>query len=259
MFGKLLTLKKVLVGTITPMCIVLTKNIKFSNFLYADSVDVNVTKSEKWDSNWDKLENQGVDPKSIPVHNIYLIRHGQYLIQEKNSKDKKLTQLGREQSAVTGRYLKSILSSIDFFIHSTVVRAKETADIIFHEVDDVKLTESTDLLAEGMPIVPHRYSNDSSKHELSEHVDQPRIEAAFRKYIKRGYPSDKKSINTVIVCHANVIRYFLLRALQLEPRSWLDMSLYHASVTKISINGKGSVSLRFYGNAGHMDPKLLST
>lgn len=41
--------------------------------------------------------------------------------------------------------------------------------------------------------------------------DGSRIEAAFRKYFYRADSSQEKDSYTVLVCHANVIRYFVCR------------------------------------------------
>ena len=41
--------------------------------------------------------------------------------------------------------------------------------------------------------------------------DGARIEAAFRKHIHRASPSQTEDSYEVIVCHANVIRYFVCR------------------------------------------------
>ena len=41
--------------------------------------------------------------------------------------------------------------------------------------------------------------------------DGARIEAAFRKYFHRASPTQDKSTIEVVVCHANVIRYFVCR------------------------------------------------
>lgn len=41
--------------------------------------------------------------------------------------------------------------------------------------------------------------------------DGARIEAAFRKHIHRADPKQKQDSYEVIVCHANVIRYFVCR------------------------------------------------
>ena len=45
-----------------------------------------------------------------------------------------------------------------------------------------------------------------------------RIEAGFRKYFHRADPSQKDNSAQVLVCHGNVIRYFVCRALQLPPQ-----------------------------------------
>ena len=42
--------------------------------------------------------------------------------------------------------------------------------------------------------------------------DGARIEAAFRKYFHRADPTQKADSVEVIVCHANVIRYFVCRS-----------------------------------------------
>lgn len=43
-----------------------------------------------------------------------------------------------------------------------------------------------------------------------------RIEAAFRRYIHRASPKQKTDSYEVIVCHANVIRYFVCRCVILK-------------------------------------------
>ena len=42
-------------------------------------------------------------------------------------------------------------------------------------------------------------------------TDGSRIEAAFRRYFHRAPPSQTEDSYEVIVCHGNVIRYFLCR------------------------------------------------
>lgn len=86
-----------------------------------------------------------------------------------------------------------------------------------------------------------------------------RIEAAFRKYFHRAEPEQDKDSYEIIVCHSNVIRYFVCRALQLPPEAWLRISLKHASVTAISIRPNGKVSVRGMGEAGHLPPDKLTT
>ena len=48
----------------------------------------------------------------------------------------------------------------------------------------------------------------------------------------------------ILVCHGNVIRYFVLRALQLPPEAWLRLGCFNGSITHLTIRPGGSVSLR---------------
>eukprot|EP00797_Seminavis_robusta_P020798 Sro31_g020420.2 (373) ;mRNA; r:126014-127132 len=59
----------------------------------------------------------------------------------------------------------------------------------------------------------------------------------------------------IIVCHGNVIRYFLCRALQLPPEAWLRFSVFNCSVSYIMIKPNGYVSCRMIGDIGHLGYK----
>ncbi len=51
---------------------------------------------------------------------------------------------------------------------------------------------------------------------------------------------------------ANVIRYLVMRALQLPEEAWLRTAVYNASITIVEIRANGNVSLRFMGDVGHL-------
>ena len=55
---------------------------------------------------------------------IYLIRHGQYHTKEKEAEKKILTELGREQAVLTGKYLNELGLEPDEFIHSVSKKMK---------------------------------------------------------------------------------------------------------------------------------------
>jgi len=56
----------------------------------------------------------------------------------------------------------------------------------------------------------------------------------------------------IIVCHANVIRYFLCRALQLPPEAWLRFCVFNCSLTYLTVRPTGTVSCRMVGDIGHL-------
>ena len=61
--------------------------------------------------------------------------------------------LGRQQALATGERLKSLGRPYTHILHSTLIRAVETAQLISKSLPDVPMM-STDLLKEGAPIVP---------------------------------------------------------------------------------------------------------
>lgn len=226
----------------------------------------------KWDFNWDKRDpesnvvkssksgsggNDDVCVKPKAVRHIILIRHGQYNLAGNNDKERTLTPLGREQAAFAGKRLNELDFPYTNLIHSTMTRAIETAKIIKEFLPGVPVTECL-LLEEGAPIAPEPpVGHWKPPHYF--HQDGARIEAAFRKYFYRADGQQEKDSFDIIVCHANVIRYFVCRALQYPPEGWLRLSLKHASITWLSILPSGRVLLRCYGDAGYMPPYALTT
>ncbi|XP_061907628.1 serine/threonine-protein phosphatase PGAM5, mitochondrial isoform X2 [Entelurus aequoreus] len=233
-----------------------------------------VQTGHSWDFNWDKRDPSALtngkkresvteDPsseqdngKSKATRNILLIRHSQYNLSGSSDKERILTPLGREQAELTGLRLAALGLKYDVLVHSSMARATETAHILSKHLPDVEL-QSCDLLREGAPIEPvppvTHWKPDAVYHE-----DGARIEAAFRRYIHRANPKQKEDSYEIIVCHANVIRYFVCRALQFPPEGWLRMGLNNGSITWLTIRPSGRVALRTLGDAGFMPPDKLT-
>ena len=243
-----------------------------------------------WDYNWDGRQgivtNMKVTGANAATRHILLIRHGQYEQGSPEDSDQILTQLGRYQAMRTGQRLAGLMhceapdsgvSTSDVPGHSSpcriksvyvscMARARETADIIVKELNarsgknTMFRAEPDALLNEGLPapIIPFRADVGSlveQAKEIDEHHD--RIEKAFQKYFYRDDVSTNEHRKSehefeVIVCHANVIRYFLMRALQLPPEAWLRLSLFNCSLTYLMIQPNGYVTARLIGDTGHI-------
>ncbi|XP_072748420.1 serine/threonine-protein phosphatase Pgam5, mitochondrial-like isoform X2 [Anoplolepis gracilipes] len=237
-----------------------------------NSWTTNYTPSVKWDHNWDRR-----DPKSLvkpakinneenkynekyeakkakAVRHIFLIRHGQYHLDGKTDAEKVLTELGRKQAEVTGKRLAELNLPYSLIVRSTMTRALETSQIIEKSLINVPV-EDDSMLIEGAPIPPE----PPIGQWRSEKYDGPRIEAAFRKYFHRANPSQEHDSYTILVCHANVIRYFVCRALQFPPEAWLRISLKHGSITWLCILPSGRVTLFCLGDTGHMLPQNVTS
>uniref|UniRef100_A0A8C5M7R1 Serine/threonine-protein phosphatase PGAM5, mitochondrial n=1 Tax=Leptobrachium leishanense TaxID=445787 RepID=A0A8C5M7R1_9ANUR len=224
-----------------------------------------------WNSNWDCREPASlIDPSKqkdlneweslLQKHtakadrHIFLIRHGQYNKAD-HDHDRTLTEKGREQAKLTGKRLKSLDLQFKSIVYSSLTRTTETAEIISRRLPDVGNTPSS-LLHEGHPIRPVPECEWQPEHYYFQ--AGPRIEAAFRKYIHRAEPEQTKDSYEIIVCHDNVIRYFVCRALQIPPDAWFRFELYHGSISKLVIYADGNVSLQMLGEAGYMPPDKLT-
>lgn len=150
------------------------------------------------------------------------------------------------------------------------------------------------LLNEGRPC--HHIPGGKVRPSVVERTDEhhPRIEQAFNKYFHRAsipdMPSSEESKENkesivattpssdssndqnneeklvadpkhefeIIVCHANVIRYFFCRALQLPPEAWLRLCTFNCSLTYFTIRPTGTVSCRMLGDIGHLPHEMCT-
>uniref|UniRef100_A0A914C1P6 Serine/threonine-protein phosphatase PGAM5, mitochondrial n=1 Tax=Acrobeloides nanus TaxID=290746 RepID=A0A914C1P6_9BILA len=192
--------------------------------------------------------------KPTATRHIFLIRHGQYQL---DSKEKYLTALGREQAILLGKSLAENGTKFDKCIYSTMNRATETAQLMMEQLPPLK-SKSDSILEEGAPYPPEPRHGDWRPRLKEFYTEGSRIEAAFRKYIHRASPKQKEDSYELIVCHANVIRYFICRALQFPPEGWLRMSIGNTGITWLVIRPNGNVSLRYLGEIGHLHPDKLT-
>lgn len=171
---------------------------------------------------------------------------------------------------------------------SNLTRAKETADIIARQLPPLIKNDSNGIyllddiepdpdLNEGWPAhsIP-----DAGSSLYIEKIDEchPNAERAFEKYFHRADPPPQQKNNDeelianstietniehikeksqqhefeIIVGHANIIRYFFCRALQLPPEAWLRLCIFNCSLTYLTIRPTGAVSARMLGDIGHL-------
>ena len=174
---------------------------------------------------------------------IYLIRHGEYDQSDTSDAEvgKKLTPLGIAQARLLSNRLKGMEVEFTSLTSSTMTRARETAMVINEVFPELKLQQSP-LISECTPPTWRKdIMADETESDLNMCVKN--LETAFTAHF---LPSpDGNDRNDIIVCHGNVIRYFVTKILKADPMSWLQMSITNCSLTIIRVLPDGSMKLCF--------------
>jgi serine/threonine-protein phosphatase PGAM5 len=81
------------------------------------------------------------------------------------------------------------------------------------------------------------------------------LDEAFARYFTPARSSEQ---HDVLICHGNVIRYFVAKTLKVDTQAWLGMAVAHASLTVIKVRADGSMVVLAVGDVGHIPPNLQS-
>lgn len=187
--------------------------------------------------------------------NIVLVRHGHYVADP--TADKKrgpgLSPIGIAQAHLAGARLRGELAHLDGLHVSPMQRARDTAAVIaadfpgrtFIVNDDLEEctppTRRADIMAAGKP-----ESFTACKQQL---------DRVFDTYFRAAQGAERTEL---FVCHGNVIRYLVARALGVDTAGWLEMSVGHASITRIRVEADGRFKVIALGDVGHLPPNMLS-
>jgi serine/threonine-protein phosphatase PGAM5 len=186
---------------------------------------------------------------ALGVHYLILIRHGIY-DRDDRADDRVgngLNPLGHEQARAAGVRLASLPVKPAALVSSDFTRARETADDIGRALGmtatrDTLLRECTpasdrpDLMREDTPgEIP---ACDSS------------MAAAWARYARPTPAADR---HDVLVCHGNVIRWFVSRALGVDTRRWHAMDIANGSLTVIAVRPDGVTKLVTFSDVSHVD------
>lgn len=189
------------------------------------------------------------------VRTVYLIRHGEYdsLDEREAEAGKGLVPLGVAQARLLAARLRAMPVDFTSLEASTMTRARQTALVIGEEFPELGLQVS-ELIRECTP--PTR-RGDVMATETEEDLEActKQLEAAFLRYFA---PSPEADRHDIVVCHGNVIRYFVTRVLEVDPTAWLGMSIANCSLTVVDVAADGSMKLLSFGDVGHIPPNLTT-
>jgi serine/threonine-protein phosphatase PGAM5 len=186
-------------------------------------------------------------------HTLYLIRHGAY-VPDRNADPQLgpgLTALGVAQARLIAARLSGSGVSFDSMTSSTLLRARETAAVMHETLGNVPLGQSP-LISECTPPLFAGAEGEVARErvECAKQLDQ-----AFAEFFTVAKHARR---NDILVAHGNVIRYLVVKALKVDPRAWIGMSVAHASLTVIQVQPDGSIRVLAVGDSGHIPSPLLS-
>lgn len=181
---------------------------------------------------------------------MVLMRHGHYA--PSPDADPKLgpglTPLGVAQARLAGARLAGMPAPFDALLASPMTRAQETARVVASDLRGAAI-ETLPPIAECTP--PTRRTLADPPEEMA--ACAKTLDAVFDARFK---PARGAARRELWVCHGNVIRYLTTRALNVDPKAWLEMSIGNASLTTIRIAPDGTMQVIGVGDVGHLPPSL---
>lgn len=184
---------------------------------------------------------------------LILVRHGHY--SESADADEKLgpglTPLGIAQARLAGARLGALPTKFDALYSSPMQRARDTAATIGGSFPGQKFEIIEDLAECTPPTRRVEITKDEKPEDLA--ACQTQLERVFARFFR---PAQGTARQELFVCHANVIRYLVTRALGVDSQAWLEMSLGHASITQIRVDPDGRFKVLTVGDVGHLPPNL---
>lgn len=180
---------------------------------------------------------------ALGTRTLVFLRHGQYDAESGGL----LTPLGCEQARLTAKYLEPV--RFDAVWASTLPRAKQTADIVARHLGGMRVRH-TGILREGIYTKVEGYDIPAAERR----ADRARADAAYAKIVRIS----RSERTELVVCHGNLIRYIMCRALHTPILEWLRMTTSHCGLSRILVRDTGSVRVMSYNETAHLPPKLVT-
>jgi serine/threonine-protein phosphatase PGAM5 len=143
------------------------------------------------------------------------------------------------------------LRSFDFDVvwSSTLRRAKQTAEIVANELDGVRVRHTT-MLREGLYTRVEGYNTPASERR----EDRERADRAYETIVRKS----RRERTELVVCHGNLIRYLMCRALRLPIKKWLRMGTRHCGISHLVVRPSGAVRVVSYNETSHLPRSLVT-
>lgn len=182
------------------------------------------------------------------VRYLYLIRHGFYA-RDSAADDRTgngLDSLGRDQARRLGARLAALPVRMDALVCSDFLRARQTADELGHALGLAPVVDS--LIHECTPTsVRPDIASRASREEFA--ACDSNLARAWAKYVRPAGDSDR---HEALVCHGNVIRWFVTRVVAEDASRWASLDIGNASLSVIAVRPDATARLVMFSDVGHL-------
>jgi serine/threonine-protein phosphatase PGAM5 len=183
-----------------------------------------------------------------PVRTLWLIRHGEYEHGVDTPDEGGLVALGRQQARFLAARLDGYPVVFTSLQASTMARARETAELLAEAFPEVPMSLHDDIRECTPPTTRQDIMQELEPGEAE--VCAAVLEAAWaRLFVPASEEGDEHDL---VVCHGNVIRWFMARVLGNEVENWLEASIANCSVTVVQVRADGSTKLISFADSGHI-------
>jgi len=189
-----------------------------------------------------------------PMRTIVLIRHGEYEHGDESVDEGHLDALGRQQSRMVAARLDAWPINFDSIQASTMNRARETGEIIAQRFPQLEISLHDDIRECTMA---------TRRQDIMENLDpgeaeacEATLESAFARIFTP--PTAGRDEFDIVVCHGNIIRWVVTKVLDVDPQSWLQMSIANCSITVVQVRADGSMKLISFADSGHIPYEMTS-
>ena len=76
--------------------------------------------------------------------------------------------------------------------------------------------------------------------------------------VRRFFTHTQQTRHNVFVCHGNLIRALVCKIMNIRLSKWLDLPIYHASITRFAVDAYQEKKLVSFNETGHLAPRLYS-
>lgn len=179
---------------------------------------------------------------------IYLVRHGDYDYKDKNSETdgQGLSVMGVKQAQATAAWFKQLNKPFSAIHCSDFLRTKETAEIIAAALETPTQKPTLQIWQELQECADIYYQDFPG-------AVSPAVTAFHRHFTHNSHAGN---VCEIIVCHANLIRYFVSRIQRWTREKWESTLIPYCSITEIVITDSDGCRINHLANDEHLPVDL---